>query len=141
MKPQLPEQTRLAKKPGPKKRSKKETESVNAIAFAELCLVLSKGEHNREELANLVGIADTTVRRWLRYLHSRRLVYICERRRKSKVGAPKLYYSWNTNFEYKDVPHIIRLGDRVYSENYRKRKRERLGLYGIPDARAKQADS
>lgn len=118
MQQQLPEQT---KKPGPPKR-KFTRESSNAIAFAELVLTLSTGEWCREELCERAGISDSCLRGWLRYLRSRNLVYICERRRSSHVGAAKLFYSWNHNFEYKDAPKHKRQGDAVYSAAYRKRK-------------------
>ena len=121
----LPRLTVQIKKPGPAKR-KFVRESANAIAFAELCLVLSTGEWSREELCEKVGISDSCLRGWLRYLKSRDLIYICERRRSFKTGAAKIIWAWNTGFEYKDAPPVKRLGDAVYSAKYRENKSLKL---------------
>lgn len=89
------------RKPGPTK-TKFTKESPNPLAFAELCFHLNNGEYSRKELLELTGIADSTFRKWLRYLRNRKLVYICERRRTSTTGACLLIYTWG--FEKLDVP-------------------------------------
>jgi transcription initiation factor IIE alpha subunit len=93
------------RKPGPTK-TKFTKESANPLAFAELCYHLNNGEYSRQELLKLTGIADSTLRKWLRYLRrkEKKLVYICERRRTSKYGACLLIYAWG--FEQKDVPVV-----------------------------------
>lgn len=108
------------RKPGPIKR-KFTKESANAIAFAELVWHLHQGEYTREELIDLTGIADSTLRKWLRYLRTpgRKMVCICERRRTSKTGACKLVYTWGPG--ERDVP-VIRKTDTDYSRTYRANK-------------------
>ena len=115
-------------KPGPTKR-KFTKESANAIAFAELVWQLHQGEYTREELIELTGIADSTLRKWMKYLRNpkRRMVYICERRRTSKTGACKLVYAWGPG--EKDIP-VIRKTDAEYSRTYRMNKQ----LKGIENA-------
>lgn len=105
------------RKPGPIKR-KFTKESTSALAFAELIYHLQDGEYSREELCELTGLADSTFRKWLRYLRrpGKRLVQICERRRTSKLGACKLIYTWAPGKP--DVP-VVREGDAVYSKRYR----------------------
>lgn len=119
MKQQLQEQIN-PKKPGPAKK-KFTRESINAIAFTELIFHLTEGEYSREELCELSGIADSTLRKWLRYLMNpkRKLVYICERRRTSKYGACKLIYTWGPGI--KDVP-VLRKTVAEYSRTYRANK-------------------
>lgn len=115
-------------KPGPTK-TKFTRESASAIAFAELIYHLQDGEYCREELCELTGIADSTLRKWLRYLRrpKRKLVYICERRRTAKTGACKLIYTWGPG--EKDVP-VIRKTQAEYSRTYRVNKQ----LKGIENA-------
>lgn len=116
------------RKPGPTKR-KFTAESANALAFAELIFHLQDGEYTREELCELTGIADSTFRKWLRYLRrpGKKLVYICERRRTSKTGACKLIYTWGPG--EKDAP-VIRKTVAEYSRTYRTNKQ----LKGIENA-------
>lgn len=104
--------------------------SANAIAFAELVLALSKGEHSREELLEIVGISDSSLRAWIKYLHARKLIYICERRRRFATGARQIIYAWNTEFKFKDVPAPEPMTQAEYSERCREKKR-RLALMGV----------
>jgi transcription initiation factor IIE alpha subunit len=97
-------------------------ESQNAIAFAELVLVLHSGEFDRIELCEQVGVSDSCLRGWMRYLRSRNLVVICEYRRTARTGAPKIIYTWNHNLEEKDVPKPKRKSVAEYSETYRQNK-------------------
>ena len=97
-------------------------ESSNAIAFAELCLVLSTQECSRKELVEKTGISDSALRGWLRYLKNRNLIYICEYRKGFNLGAPLHIYSWNHNFEHKDVVKPRRKSEAAYSKKYRRRK-------------------
>ena len=108
------------RKPGPTKR-KFTRESANALALVELIFHLQDGEYSREQLSELSGIADSTCRKWLRYLRrpGKKLVYICERRRTSKTGACKLIYAWGPG--EKDVP-VIRKTTTNYSRTYRANK-------------------
>lgn len=116
------------RKPGPTK-TKFTRESANALAFSELIYHLQDGEYSREELCELSGIADSTLRKWLRYLRrpGKKLVYICERRRTAKTGACKLIYTWGPG--EKDVP-VVRKTDAEYSRTYRVNKQ----LKGIENA-------
>ena len=116
------------RKPGPTKR-KFTRESANALALVELIFHLQDGEYSRDELCELAGIADSTTRKWLRYLRrpGKKLVYICERRRTSKTGACKLVYAWGPG--EKDVP-VIRKTLAEYSRTYRMNKQ----LKGIENA-------
>lgn len=104
--------------------------SANPLAFAELCWLLNTGEYSREELLELTGIADSTLRKWLSYLRrsGKQLVRICERRVVANLGAPKLIYTWDP--DQKDVPKIPNLGNAVHSAEYRKRKLERKAFHG-----------
>ncbi len=122
-KPPMQEQTN-SKKPGPAKK-KFTRESANAIAFTELIFQLTEGEYSRDELCELTGIVDSTLRKWLRYLMNpkRKLVYICERRRTSKVGACKLIYTWGPGT--KDVP-VVRKSVAQASRDYRRNKLLRM---------------
>lgn len=116
------------RKPGPTK-TKFTRESANAIALTVMIHALVEGEHTRDELQEIAGISDSTVRKWLRYLSNpkRKLVYICERRRTARTGACKLVYTWGPGKQ--DVP-VVRQTDSDYSRTYRANKRMRL-LYDI----------
>lgn len=111
-------------KPGPIKLNFRV--SVNPAAFAELCLVLHQGEWSRGELVEKVGVVDSTVRKWIEYLHKRKLVYICEYRRRHATGSAMIYYTWNHNLEHKDVPRPRRMSTAEYSERYRQKKLREL---------------
>ena len=117
-------------KPGPAKK-KFTRESANAIAFAELCLVLHQGEYSRPELCEKVGISDSTLRCWMRYLRSRKLVIICEHRRTHMTGACLLIYTWNHHLEGKDAKPPERQSLAETSRNYRARKSVKI-LKSLP---------
>lgn len=68
--------------------------SANAVMFAELCLALTKGEFSRPELIKRIGIHDSTLGKWLRYLRVRKLIYICEWRRTHRTGAVAAVWTW-----------------------------------------------
>jgi hypothetical protein len=106
--------------------------SVNALSFADLCWHLQNGEYNRDELRELVGISDSTLRTWLTYLRriGKKQVCICERRQRlvGQGGAAKLYYTWGNE---PDAPEIKRKGTAHYSAVYRRRKLLKETMYGI----------
>jgi transcription initiation factor IIE alpha subunit len=111
-------------KPGPTKR-KFVRESINALSLVELVYVLTEGEYTRDELCELVGVSDSCMRTWLRYLMrpEKKLVYICERRRTSKTGACKLIYTWGPGI--RDVP-VVRKSVAQTSRDYRRNKLLRM---------------
>ena len=95
--------------------------SSNALSFAELVLVLSSGEWSRLELIEKVGISDSCLRTWLKYLLDRNLVVICEYRRTARTGQALIIYTWNHNFESKSVKRPKK-SQAEYSRDYRVNK-------------------
>lgn len=92
--------------------------SSNALAFAELVFTLSSGEYCREELVEKIGISDGCLRMWMKYLRDRKLVVICEYRRTARTGQPRRIYTWNHNFDSKDVA-VPRKSQAQTSRDYR----------------------
>ena len=76
--------------------------SANAIAFAELCLALNTFAYSKAELGRIIGVSDGTLKKWLDYLHKRKLVHICEYRHDNKYGPHTAIWTWGV--ELRDVP-------------------------------------
>jgi hypothetical protein len=114
--------------------------SANPLAFTELTWHLQQGEYNRDELLELIGVSDGTLRKWLRYLRrpGKRQVYISDRRVKGNIGQPKLYYTWGNE---PDAPKLVNKGTAVHSARYRARKLEKETLYGIRNDREQSNQS
>ena len=109
----------------PPKTRKANRISVNAISFAELCLILTEGEFSREEILKRTGINDQTLGRWLSYLKARRLVYICEWRRTHRTGAVAAVWTWG--YRKHDVDKPAPKTQREYTQKHIETKR--LGVF------------
>ena len=75
-------------------------------------------------LAEIVGVNLGTIIIWMRYLHKRKLVFICEYRRNHQIGAPESIWTWG--FEEKDAPRPKAKTQAEYSKTYRAKKQRKL---------------
>lgn len=97
----------------------------NAIAFAELCLLLNAGEYTKDQLAEKTGLVIGTVTKWMKMLERRKLIYIVGYL-KGPVGQPAAIWTWG--FEVENAPRPAALTQAQYTARYRDRKRGNFGL-------------
>lgn len=76
-------------------RTKPQRTSANAIAFAELCLLLCTCVCCQEDMMEATGVGRSALARWLGYLSSRRLILKVPAPDGSNRHAATRWYTWN----------------------------------------------
>lgn len=104
--------------------SKRKTNSNgNAIAFAQLCMLLNTGAYTKNQLAESTGLTIGTVIRWLKLLESRHLVYVAKWWRAGTSGQWAAKWTWGYMIE--STPRPKPQTQAQYSRNSRIRKQVR----------------
>ena len=112
--------------------------SANALAMVELIWHLQDGEYAKTELAELTGVSIHTIIRWFKLLTrpNKRLVYICEWRRRFKAGAWQQIWTWGPGM--KDVPKPIKkYGPEYWREIRMARKMDKLRTLGAESGQSR----
>lgn len=104
--------------------TKRKTNSLsNAVAFAQMCLLLNTGAYTKDQLAETTGLTIGTVTRWMRLLEKRELVYVIKWWRAGTVGQWAAKWTWGYRVE--SAPKPKAQTQSQYNQNSRIRKKMR----------------
>lgn len=99
--------------------------TVNLVATATLCHALVSGEHTVAQLSEITGMTRHAVARWLKILHSKKLVHICEWRKIGHVWTRV----WAWEFDARDAVKPARKTPTELCRQTRQNRRYKHALF------------